>query len=66
MDLLLAMFFLLLFQSYSVYKRILYVEEKLTQHIHERDDGSIVKMVGIAHTTTPHNIIYDTVQESLR
>jgi len=35
-------------------------------HIHERDDGSIVKMVGIAHTTTPHNIIYDTVQESLR
>ena len=34
-------------------------------HIHEREDGSIVKMVGIAHTTTPHDIIYDTVQESL-
>ena len=34
-------------------------------HIHEREDGSIVKMVGIAHTTTPHEIIYDTVQESL-
>ena len=31
----------------------------------EREDGSIVKMVGIAHTTTPHDIIYDTVQESL-
>tara|TARA_A100001037_G_C14616901_1_gene399816 strand:- start:200 stop:544 length:345 start_codon:yes stop_codon:yes gene_type:complete len=34
-------------------------------HIHEREDGSIVKMVGIAHTTTPHEIIYDTVKESL-
>ena len=34
-------------------------------HIHEREDGSTVKMVGIAHTTTPHNTIYDTVQESL-
>ena len=34
-------------------------------HIHEREDGSIVKMVGIAHTTTPHEIIYDTVGESL-
>ena len=32
---------------------------------HERDDGRVVKMVGIAHTTTPHEIIYDTVQESL-
>ena len=28
-------------------------------------DGRVVKMVGIAHTTTPHEIIYDTVQESL-
>ena len=35
-------------------------------HIHEREDGSIVKMVGIAHTTTPHSIIFDTVQESLQ
>ena len=35
-------------------------------HVHERDDGSIVKMVGIAHTTTPHDIIYDTVQESIQ
>ncbi len=35
-------------------------------HVHEREDGSIVKMVGIAHTTTPHSIIYDTVQESLQ
>ena len=34
-------------------------------HIHERGDGSSVKMVGIAHTTAPHDIIYDTVQESL-
>ena len=32
---------------------------------HERDDGSVVKMVGIAHTTTPHDVIFDTVQESL-
>ena len=30
------------------------------------EDGSIVKMVGIAHTTTPHSIIYDTVRESLQ
>ena len=35
-------------------------------HVHIRDDGSTVKMVGIAHTTTPHSIIYDTVQESLQ
>ena len=35
-------------------------------HVHVRDDGSTVKMVGIAHTTTPHDIIYDTVQESLQ
>ena len=35
-------------------------------HIHKRENGSTVKMVGIAHTTTPHSIIYDTVQESLQ
>ena len=35
-------------------------------HIHTRDDGSVVKMVGIAHTTTPHDVIFDTVQESSR
>ena len=35
-------------------------------HIHKRENGSTVKMVGIAHTTTPHPIIYDTVQESLQ
>ena len=35
-------------------------------HIHKREDGSIVKMVGIAHTTSPHPIIFDTVQESLQ
>ena len=34
-------------------------------HIHKREDGSVVKMVGIAHTTTPHSVIYDTVKESL-
>ena len=35
-------------------------------HVHVRDDGSQVKMVGVAHTTTPHSIIYDTAQESLQ
>ena len=35
-------------------------------HVHTREDGRTVKMVGIAHTTTPHDIIYDTVQESLQ
>ena len=35
-------------------------------HVHVRDDGSQVRMVGIAHTTTPHDIIYDTAQESLQ
>jgi len=35
-------------------------------HIHERENGSTVKMVGIAHTTSPHPIIFDTVQESLQ
>ena len=35
-------------------------------HVHERDDGSIVKMVGIAHTTTTHSVIFDTVQESIQ
>ena len=34
-------------------------------HVHVRDDGSQVKMVGIAHTTSPHDVIFDTVQESL-
>ena len=34
-------------------------------HSHTREDGSVVKMVGIAHTTTPHDIIFDTVKESL-
>ena len=35
-------------------------------HVHVRDDGSQVRMVGIAHTTSPHDIIFDTVQESLQ
>ena len=34
-------------------------------HVHEREDGSIVKMVGVAHTTTPHSVIFDTIKESL-
>ena len=34
-------------------------------HVHVKDDGSQVKMVGIAHTTSPHDVIFDTVQESL-
>ena len=34
-------------------------------HVHVRDDGSQVRMVGIAHTTSPHDVIFDTVQESL-
>ena len=34
-------------------------------HVHVRDDGSQVKMVGIAHTTSPHDVIFDTIQESL-
>ena len=35
-------------------------------HVHTRENGTTVKMVGIAHTTSPHPIIYDTVQESLQ
>jgi len=34
-------------------------------HSHTRADGTTVKMVGDKHTTTPHDIIYDTVKESL-
>ena len=34
-------------------------------HSHTREDGSVVKMVGIAHTTTLHDVIFDTVKESL-
>ena len=34
-------------------------------HSHTREDGSVVKMVGIAHTTTAHDVIFDTVKESL-
>ena len=34
-------------------------------HVHERDDGVIVKMTGIQHSGVAHNIIYDTAEESL-
>ena len=34
-------------------------------HVHERDDGVIVKMTGVEHSSVAHNIIYDTAEESL-
>ena len=34
-------------------------------HVHERDDGTIVKMTGVEHSGVAHNIIYDTAEESL-
>ena len=34
-------------------------------HIHQRSDGTVVKMVGAKHLPYPHAIIYDTVGESL-
>ena len=34
-------------------------------HRHVRDDGSVVRMVGAAHVSYPHNVIYDTLEESL-
>jgi len=34
-------------------------------HFHVRNDGTVVKMVGKNHVSTPHAIIYDTLEESL-
>ena len=34
-------------------------------HKHKREDGTVVRMVGAAHINYPHNIIYDTLEESL-
>ena len=34
-------------------------------HVHERDNGTIVKMTGVEHSGVAHNIIYDTAEESL-
>ena len=34
-------------------------------HRHVKDDGSVVRMVGAAHVSYPHNVIYDTLEESL-
>tara|TARA_B100001093_G_scaffold172856_1_gene165694 strand:+ start:45 stop:1442 length:1398 start_codon:yes stop_codon:yes gene_type:complete len=34
-------------------------------HVHERDDGIIVKMTGVVHSGVPHNVIYDTLEESV-
>ena len=34
-------------------------------HVHEKDNGVIVKMTGVEHSGVAHNIIYDTREESL-
>ena len=34
-------------------------------HVHEKDNGVIVKMTGVEHSGVAHNTIYDTVEESL-
>ena len=34
-------------------------------HVHENEDGIIVKMTGPVHSGVPHNIIYDTAEASL-
>ena len=34
-------------------------------HLHKREDGSVVKMVGEKHLPYPHPIIHDTLAESL-
>ena len=34
-------------------------------HIHENADGLFVKMTGTVHSGVPHNIIYDTLEESI-
>ena len=34
-------------------------------HVHEKEDGTIVKMTGVEHSGVAHNTIYDTAEESL-
>jgi len=34
-------------------------------HLHEDDNGIIVKMTGVVHSSVPHNIIYETIEESI-
>ena len=34
-------------------------------HLHEDDNGLIVKMTGVVHSGVPHNIIYETLEESI-
>ena len=34
-------------------------------HIHENADGIFVKMTGVVHSSVPHNIIYDSLEESI-
>jgi len=34
-------------------------------HVHENEDGIIVKMTGVQHSSVAHNVIYATAEESL-
>ena len=34
-------------------------------HVHEREDGVLVKMTGVVHSGVAHNVIYDTAEASL-
>ena len=34
-------------------------------HLHEDDNGLIVKMTGVVHSAVPHNKIYETLEESI-
>ena len=34
-------------------------------HRHQREDGTVVRMIGQQHVGYPHNVIYDTLEESL-
>ena len=34
-------------------------------HVHEKNDGTIVKMTGVQHSGVAHNVIYATAEESL-
>tara|TARA_R100000353_G_scaffold35495_2_gene28222 strand:+ start:231 stop:1655 length:1425 start_codon:yes stop_codon:yes gene_type:complete len=34
-------------------------------HVHEKEDGTIIKMTGVVHSDVAHNIIYETAEESL-
>ena len=34
-------------------------------HVHEKDDGTVIKMTGVQHSGVAHNVIYATAEESL-